>query len=195
MQIFKCGALKETSNGTESEGDFRVRLGQAAREEREVQKEKLRQKYTPKLATITEQIRKAQARVEKEKAQANQQVLSTVMSIGSTVLGAVFGRKITSATNISKATTGLKGASKVFSDRQDVAQANETVEAYQQKYADLDAEFNAELAKLEAALDPATLQLEQVAVQPKKSDITVQQVVFAWVPWSLSSDGKWNPLS
>ncbi len=195
LKVLKCASLKAASSPGESEGDFRVRLGQLARERRDEQKEKLRAKYAPKLASLTEQIRKAEARVEKEKAQANQQLMNTVMTLGSTVLGAVFGRKLASATNISKATTGLKSATKVFSERQDVAAAGETVGAYQQRYADLNAQFEADLQALETSLDPASLALEETSIQPKKADISITKVILAWTPWSLSSDGKWTALS
>lgn len=195
LSLWKCAKPKAASLAKESEGDFRVRLGQLLREQRDAEKEKLRAKYTPKLAAIAEQVRKAEARVEKEKSQANQQIMNTVMSLGSTVLGAVFGRKVVSATSISKATTGLKSASKVWSDRQDVVQAGETVEAYQAKYEALSQEFEAEVKSLEERLDPVNVPLESVTIQPKKADIAVSKVLLVWLPWSLQADGSLTPLA
>ena len=46
--------LEEISKPNESERDFRVRLQQAAREERDQQAEQLRQKFAPKIAAVDE---------------------------------------------------------------------------------------------------------------------------------------------
>ena len=80
LNLWKCAALKQTSQPDESEAEFRVRLGQLAREQRDGLVEKLRQKYAPKLASLQERIRKAQVKVEKEKSQANEKTLSAVSS-------------------------------------------------------------------------------------------------------------------
>src|SRR5690606_34299299 len=80
LQLWRSKALKQTSQPGESEGDFRIRLTQAARELRDEQVAKLRAKYAPKLATAQEQVRKAQQRVEKEKAQATQQTFQAAIS-------------------------------------------------------------------------------------------------------------------
>ena len=48
VTIFKCESLDATSNPNENERDFRVRLQQQAREERDRAVEELRKKYAPK---------------------------------------------------------------------------------------------------------------------------------------------------
>jgi hypothetical protein len=53
LEIFKSPSLGEWSKPSESERDFRIRLQHAAREERDLNLEKLRQKYAPKLASST----------------------------------------------------------------------------------------------------------------------------------------------
>ncbi len=189
QQLWKCAALKQVSQAGESEADFRVRLSQSGRETRDVQLEKLRQKYAPKMTTLSEQIRKAEARVAKEKSQSTQQMLGTALSFGSTVLGALMGRRLTSVTNVTRATSTMKSAGRIFREQQDVSQAGETVEAYRERFAALDAQFQAEAAKIQSGFDADQLQLEELAIQPKKADITVSQVVLLWEPWVMKGDG------
>ena len=188
-QLWKCAALKQVSKAGESEADFRVRLSHTGRETRDAQLEKLRQKYAPKITSLTEQIRKAEVRVEKEKSQSTQQMLGTALSFGSTILSAFMGRKLTSVSNITKASSAMKSAGKVFREQQDVSQAGETVEAYKERLANLDAEFKAEAEKIQSGFDADQLQLEEVAIQPKKADITVSQVLLLWEPWVVAADG------
>jgi len=189
LQLWKCASLKQVSKAGESEADFRVRLSHTGRETRDAQLEKLRQKYAPKITSLTEQIRKAEIRVEKEKSQSTQQILGTALSFGSTVLSALMGRKLTSVSNITRASSTMKSAGRVFREQQDVSQAGETVEAYKERLATLDTEFKAEAEKIQSGFDADQLQLEEIAIQPKKADISVSQVVLLWKPWVMSADG------
>jgi hypothetical protein len=182
LQMWKCPALKEASAVGESEAEFRVRLGQLSREQRDAQVEKLRQKYAPKIAALEERIRKAQIKVEKEKSQASQQTLTTAISVGTSILGAMFGRKLRSSTNVTRAASSVRAASKIARERQDISDAAESVEALQQRLADLEAEFKAESDKLHAAMAPESLALEEVLVQPKKAEISVSPVILCWLP-------------
>jgi hypothetical protein len=189
LTLWKCAALKQVSQPGESESDFRVRLSQCGREARDAAVEKLRQKFAPKIASLQEQVRKAQARVEREQAQASQQTFSSVVAMGSSILGAMLGRKLVSSTNLTRAASSMKAAGRAMQQRQDVTQANESVEAVQQRLADLDAQFQAETEKVQSGFDAAALALEEVAVKPKKADITVSQVALVWEPWIVKPDG------
>jgi hypothetical protein len=190
LSLWKCPELKQVSNPGETEGDFRARITHGVREGRDLQVEKLRAKFAPKLAALQEQMRKAQQRVEKQKSQASQQTFSAVVNFGTTLLGAVFGRKLASATNISKAATTIRSASRVASERQDVAQAEETVEAIQQRIDDLSAQFQAETDALIEGATPDSLKLEEVSVAPKKTDVSVIQLALCWTPWTVDAKGS-----
>ena len=43
------------------------------------------------------------------------------------------------------------------------------------------------------APDPADLDLEEVHVRPRKSDISVSRMALAWVPWVTKDDGTMIP--
>lgn len=189
LQLWRSKALKQTSQPGESEGDFRIRLTQAARELRDEQVAKLRTKYAPKLATAQEQLRKAQQRVEKEKAQATQQTFQAAISFGASILSAFTGRKLASSANVGRMATSARAASRVARERGDVGHAEEGVEALQQKLAALEAEFTAETNKLDQAAQADAIALEELNIKLKKSDIDVTRVALAWVPYRVGSDG------
>jgi hypothetical protein len=193
LKVFKCAALKAVSTPEENEADFRIRLSQGGREQRDAQVEKLRQKYAPKIATLEERIRKAQIKVEKEQSQATQQTMNTALSVGASILGAIFGRKLMSTTNVTRAASSMRQAGKIARERQDVADAAEGVEVLQQQLSDLNAQFTAETEKLQSGLAPDTLALEEVQIAPKKADIAVQQVCLVWQPWIVRMDGAVEP--
>ena len=189
LALWKCPELKQVSQPGESEGDFRARITHGVREGRDLQVEKLRTKFAPKLAGLQEQLRKAYQRVEKQKSQASQQSFTAAVNLGTSILGAVFGRKLASATNIGKAATTIRSASRVASERQDVAQAEETVEAIQERIDTLNKQFEEEANSLIDGANPDSLQLEEISIAPKKTDITVVELSLCWTPWTVDAKG------
>lgn len=189
LTIWKSAALKESSRTDETEAEFRIRLAHAANEQRDAAIEKLRVKYAPKLAAATEQIRKAEQRVEREKEQSKQSTFSAAISIGTSLLGALIGRKIVSSANVTRAGTAARSAGRVAKERQDIGQAEDTVEAYQAKLKLLEEEFAVEAEKVKAAYRAESLELDATEVKPKKTDIDVARVVLVWRPWRVAADG------
>ena len=187
VTLMSSPATGVVSNPDESERDFRIRLQQAAREERDSQADALRQKYAPKLAALQERLRRAQAAQEREAEQARAAQLSTAVSVGTTLLGALFGRKTFSASTISRAGTAMRGATRAYREGQDVQRAGETVDAVQQQIDALNFDLENETASLQSKTDPSTEQFETVEIRAKKTNIGVKLVCLAWVPKELLS--------
>jgi hypothetical protein len=184
-----CPSLKLTSQAGESEGDFKTRVSQAVREKRDLESEKLRAKYAPKLQTLQDQVRRAQERVEREKSQYGQQQMNTVISVGASILGAFLGRKAISVGNVTRAGSAMKSASKIGREKADVARAGESAAAVQARMEALQQEFDQEVATLQNTFDPALVAIEKTQVRPRKSDISVGTVGLVWTPWKKAADG------
>lgn len=184
-----CDALKQVSLPGESAGDFRARLGHIAREGRDAALEALRKKYAVKLQSAEDQVRRAEERHDRESAQVTQQGLQTALSVGATVLGALFGRKTMSSSTVGRATTAARSAGRVASERQDAQRAAANVEVERQQLADLNAQVEAETAALAATYSDAALELRELRVAPRKTDIAVANVALAWVPYRSGADG------
>lgn len=182
------------SDPDENESAFRARLKQLMREERDLQLEKLRAKYSSKFDTIKNRIRTAEERVAREEAQYSDKKMSTFLSIGTTIFGAIMGRKIASATNVRKASTAARSVGRAAKEHDDIGRAKEALEIQHQKYAELEAEFQQEIDELEEPIRPEDLEIEAYPVRPRKSDLMVNEVSFAWLPWSVDSTGISQPL-
>lgn len=190
LTIWKCTALKQFSRPGESEGDFRIRLSQAAREKRDQQIEKLKARYHSKFATVEEKIRKAQQKLEKEKSQASQQTWQTAMTAFTSVLAAIFSRKWASATNMSRAAAAARAAGRAGREKEDVVHAEETLESLIEQRASLDTELKAEEDAANVEAHPESLQLDELTLKPRKSDITVSRVALVWTPCLVREDGS-----
>jgi hypothetical protein len=190
VELLKSPSTKEVSKPGESERDFRVRLQQTGREQRDKAADALRQKYAPKIATLQDRIRRAELAKEKQQAESRSSQMQAAISVGASILGAFMGRKTISATNIGRATTAIRSAGRVMKESKDVGAAEENVAALQQQLADLEAQFKSESDALAAATDPLNEKLETIAIKPTKANIAVKLVALAWTPhWRDATGG------
>jgi hypothetical protein len=180
LDLLEHPELRETSRPDEAEGDFRARVALRLREARDLEVVKIERAYAPKLESLQERIRRAEERVERERSQASRQTMQTAISVGATVLGALFGRKLGSLSNVGRATTAARGLGRAAEQRADVARAAESAEELRGKLADLERELESELTRVRATVDPRTIPLERRTLRPRKSDVEVVRVVLAW---------------
>ncbi len=193
LDLLRSPSTRTLSKPGESERDFRLRLQQAGREERDQQLDSLRKKYAPKIAALQDRIRRAEHMVERQQTESRSSQVQAVISIGATILGAFLGRKAISATNIGKATTAIRGAGRVIKESKDVSQAEDNATALQQQLAQLEGQFKAETEALSAATDPLTEKFERLSLQPTKSNIAIKLVALAWAPHWQDGSGTQVP--
>ena len=74
LTLLRSPSLEALSQPGEAERDFRIRLQQAAREERDQLAESLKQKYAAKFASLAERKRRAEVAVEQQKSQQSQRI-------------------------------------------------------------------------------------------------------------------------
>ncbi|GJM26766.1 MAG: ATP-binding protein [Phycisphaerae bacterium] len=187
--ILKSKELKQYSELDESESDFRVRLRHLLHEKRDQQIEKLRKKYAPKLTSLEERIRKAEERVEREMSQMKQKGVQTAVSLGATILGALFGRKKASVGNVGRAASTIRSASRTAKERGDISRASDNVEALQKRLAEMEATFGTEIEEIRTEADIDNLEFEELTIRPRKSDIAIDTLALAWTPYVVRPDG------
>jgi hypothetical protein len=164
-----------------------------AREERDRQVEAIRKKYASKLSRIEDKVRRAEDSVEREQEQAKQQKLQSTISVGASLLGALFGRRVLSASTVTRAGTAMRSVGRASKEARDVDRAAANVEVYRQEFADLERELSEEIEKISERIDTASEQLEEVEIRPRKSDIKVKLVALAWVPYWRDALGNESP--
>ncbi len=183
LEVFCISALKAYSHAGESESDFRARISLELHEERDAEIEKIRAKFQTRYDSLAERLRKAEAARQVQEQQQSSQVLNTGISILGGVLGAMFGRGSgLSRTNVGKAATAARQASRVLKEKQDVQRAAETVEAVKATIEALDADVEKAVAVVTARLDSGNAKCETIRIQPRKLDITPGFIALVWAP-------------
>jgi hypothetical protein len=182
LKLWCAPELKEYSRLEESEADFRVRLRQRQREQRDKAVAALRQKYAKKHDALTAKIRRAAERVDREKSQFQGEATRTIVSVGTSILNAVLGRKAISQRTVTGAATAARGASRAANQRGDVARAQAALDALVDQQRQLDEQLHQDVMALEAAAREASV--VEYPVRPKKADVSVEKVSLVWVPTS-----------
>lgn len=180
IELFSSPGLKEMSRAGESERDFRIRLQQAAREQRDELKDKLRSKYAPKLDALAQKKMKAEQRQSVEKEQSVSQIANTVMTLGAGLLQSFMRGKGFTATDAGRVTQTVRAAGRAAKEYSDVSRAGENVASIDQQIADLNAQLEAEVNALDTKIDPTTEAFDKISVRPKKTGITVRFVGLGW---------------
>ena len=182
LVVYAARDLDAVSRPGESEADFRVRITQRAKEWRDAQIDEVRSRYAQKIAALVDKVDRARQKVEREKAEAKNQSMQTYVSIGSAVLGALLGRKMASSTTIGKAATSMRTASRAARQQADVAHAEESLATLEERRQALEEEVDAELERIRVDADPSRIKLEPIEIPAKKTDISVDDIVLAWIP-------------
>lgn len=178
LVLWTVPSLKFASTPAESQTDFAARAALAAREARDASIAKLEASYAPKLARIEEKLRVALGRVDKERAEANTSMMSSALSIGGGVLGALFGKKKLSTANVTRATSAAKSVSRAAQARGDIARAEETVDTLRAQLDALQDELAAAVNEL--SLTPSALDVVEQRIAAKKADLQITHLALVW---------------
>ena len=195
LPLYRAEALGIIAEPGEDEAAFRGRLAHMAREKRDLEVGKLRESYGRKLARIEDRIERAQDRIGVEEDQYKQQRLNTMLNVGETLAGALFGRKLLSQTGVGRAATTARAASRSSRQKEDVKRAKREVEELQAELAELERELRDEITRVELAFDPRTIRIDQTPVKPRKDEIKVRLFGVVWIPWKVGPDGASTPLT
>jgi len=186
LGLFRFRELKMTSSPGETEGEFRVRLETALSELRDRETEKLREQYAAKFQKLRDEIKQAEARHDKETAQYKSRRMESVLTVGWSFMKAVMGRRTRGAASV-------KSVGQASRDRQDMINAEAKSDQLQDKFRDMEVEFKNAMSQLATKLDSGRVELEPIEIPPRKSDISVEEMLVAWIPWFVSADGTKEP--
>lgn len=175
LTVFTCPSLEEVSNSDEDERAFRVRISQQAREQRDQFLEKIRDDYEKEIVSLEKQRARAESKAATQQAQASSHTMGTVISVGTSILGSLFG----SRRGYSGIARSAQRVGTTMKERREADAAIKEIEAVDAKLLEIEEEIN---KKLEAYQNADTVEIVPVEVNPNKTDINVREVALAWVP-------------
>ena len=184
IEVFHMESLDAYSKPGESETDFRISLQEIAREKRDELVGKLREKYHKLIARLESKLDTATDKLEEQSAQSSSANLNTAVNIGSSILGALFGRKrMTTAMR-----SGSTSANRAMKEARDAKNARRAVEALELDLSELEEKLRAEIEEARQSIDPMTEPLEREKVKILKRDIDLKLCGLAWLPYHRASE-------
>jgi len=182
VELYRSSRSKVVSQPDENERDFRIRLQTTLREQRDAELAKVKARYSSKLQTLGDRVRRAETAVQREQEQATESKLQAGVSVAATIFGALMGKKAISATTLGRATTAARGVSRVGRASKDVTRAEADLDAVKDQQQQLTDTLNQELQDVSTQWDAATETLDRVVVKPKRGGVSVQLVALVWLP-------------
>ena len=190
LTLYQYKRMKMISRPEESKSEFLARVAQAMREKRDLQVEKLRRKYNTKFTTLNQRLMRAEQIITREQEQVKSKKMETMISFGTAILGAFMGRKAVSSTSVGRMGTAMKSASRMQREKMDVIRAQERAEAVKQQMSDLDAQLQADIAKLDEGIEFGEEELKEMLIKPKVADLTLELFSLVWMPYRRDAQGR-----
>jgi hypothetical protein len=187
LVIWQCAEPELQSRPDETEEEFRARAAKAAADQFAARQEKKRAEYSVQLQKAEAKVKAAEARIAAEKSQFWMRLASMfgrILEIALTMFAGGRSRK-------KWVTTTSAGAA--MRERQQQSKAQDQLAAAQADLEKVQADLQAELDGLHAALTPESLKLEKLELPPRKADIAVDEVSLVWLPWWVANNGNARP--
>jgi hypothetical protein len=180
LQLLHSRALEEYSLPKESAREFRSRLRQLAREERDEEVQKITRRFETRLRRLQEKIRKAELFLEKKESTSEARNREFLVSVGESLVGMFLGRRSIRSASSSLSKYRMKSSAKLA-----VEEAEERIEGLQREVEALEEELKDQTAAITKRWDEAVEDLESVPINPRRNDVEVDTVAIAWEPYWL----------
>ena len=178
VSVMKSGGV--TGMPFESEAAFRARLEQAAREDRDEAVRKLREKFAARTAAAVQKVTRAREEVQRQQSQARAAQMQTAISVGTSILGALFGRKGSGIGHISRAGTAARGATRAMKESSDVGTAQGRLAAAEASAAELEAELEAQISAIPLPSDAAARAPETLRLKLVPATLRIESTGILW---------------
>ncbi len=165
----------------EDDRQFRIRLQQAAREQRDLEVDKLTKTYTKQIETLNDRLARLQQSLSEAQAKAQAKQTEQWVNIGESVFNFFAGKSTRRA--VSSATSKWNQASAAASN---VKETEQNIAKLQADIQELESKLAAEVDQITARWASAETTLVTDELKPRRSDIDVQYVTLGWAPlWQI----------
>ena len=180
LVLFKNTNLKLTSKQDESINDFKLRVQDRLNEKIDEEVEKLQIKFEKTEDSLEKKLDKLLVKLEKEKDQATAKTTNTLISIGTSILGAFFGKSVLSKTNIGKVASSARGASSILKERADIKFVEEDIEDLSNEIQELKEKLEDQIEKISEDYSISNYEIEEFNLNLRRKDIYNTKIEILW---------------
>jgi len=191
LELGYCPSLGLHARPGEDLRDFRIRMNQAGHERRDAEADRIRERFASRIQRAQEAVDRAAARAQQRGEELSQRKRDSMLTIGASVIGALFSGKKLSATNIGRATTAARSIGRTSQKQSQVEEAEAQRARHEERLEDVERELAEALDRIDAEWDSP--RVESVRIAPRKTDLSVEAPVLAWLPSWVGDDGRETP--
>jgi hypothetical protein len=169
--------LKVYARPEDTAESFRRRCEEAARQQKEAEAEKIRAKYTAQIARLQERIRREELELEQDRLEYEARKQEELLSAGESLVGMFIGRRRTSVLSSASRRRRMTQLAKA-----DLDESVATIAKLKKELEGLQRAMNDELEALEQRWAQLAGNIQEIRVQPRKTDIAVDIFGVGWAP-------------
>jgi hypothetical protein len=176
----------------EDDRHFRIRLQQAAREQRDEEVNKLTKTYAKQIDTLNDRLARTQQALNEAQTKAQAKQTEQWVNIGESVFNFFSGKSTRRA--VSSATSKWNQAGAAAAN---VEEAKQNIAKLQSDIQELENKLATEVDQITARWESAETTLVSDELKPRRSDIDVQYATLGWAPlWQIIyEDGGRNKMA
>ncbi len=176
--------LKLYSEPGESGKEFKIRAQQVAREHRDAEVDKLRDKYQKKLDRLATRLSREEQELAEDRDEYEGRKSEELLSAGETLVGmlGIFGRR--TSRGLSTAARKRRMTTKA---RADIVESEEEIERLEAEIEEMRLEMEQDAEAIAENWGEVAEEIETYAVKPRRSDVEVRLVALGWAPhWEIA---------
>lgn len=178
LELFNALGLR--SEPQESKEEFMLRLHDRCNEVLEKETESFSAKFKTEQSKLQDRLFKAEQKLSKEKANVTSKILDVVVNVGSSIIGGFLGNKVLSRTNVAKAASGARSATRALNQRKNLEMAQYDIDKISTDLQNLVDEYDEKIKELKKSYDLKNIEIKIDSIAPKKSDIFDEDIALLW---------------
>jgi hypothetical protein len=184
LTILNNETLKLVAHPDMTHAEFLAHCSEVAREKRDEDIDKLRDKYEKKIDTLEDKLTREERELAEDEAELSGRKMEELATHAENVLGLFSGSR--SSRRVSSSLTKRRMTSKA---KADVEESMEEIEELREELSEMASELKEEIVEIEERWAEAASQIEETTLTAYKKDIREDLFGLAWVPyWWVTID-------
>jgi hypothetical protein len=182
MNVSANKALKLFSRSGESPENFAARCHKAASDASDAEAATLRGKYEDKAKKIQDQLELSQQRLEAAKSAERTKATGAILSTAGSILGSFLGGRSNAGSILGKVVRGAGRGAGTATAKQRADVVETKVQQLTNDLQSVEDELTSELSDISSKWSDVAGQVDTIPVSLEKTDVSIVQLVLAWIP-------------
>ena len=183
-EVLANEVLKVYAGPEVSPEEFRKMCSEEAREKRDGEMEKLRDRYEKKIDAIEARLEREKRELKEDQDELSQRKMEEWGSHAETVLSLFGGRRRSVSSSLSKRRMTSKA-------KADVEESLDAIEDFEEDIEELEAELTQEVEEISSRWGEIAGDITEIPVRPYKKDVLLEMFGVAWLPhYVVVQDGE-----